>query len=128
MKDDFRLKPGQRRPHAEMGAGAERDVLVLRPAHVEAVGVGELRRIAVGGCQQQVDPLPPADLGAVHLQIDLGQARRQLNRAVVAQDLLDRRGHQRRIVPDPPHLVGVAQQGQQAVADQVRGRLVAGDE
>ena len=64
----------------------------------------------------------------VDLDVGGGDACRALHGAVVAQQLLDRGGDQRGIVPHARELVGVAQQRQGAVADQVDGRLVARDE
>ena len=53
-------------------------------------------------------------------------ASRELDRAVVAEELLDRVADQVGVVAQRGQLVGVAEQGQGAVADQVHGRLVAG--
>src|SRR4029450_13539360 len=43
----LQLDPPQRRPEAEVDAGAERQVRVRRPADVETVGIGEDLRVAV---------------------------------------------------------------------------------
>ena len=62
-----------------------------------------------------------ADLPATHRD-----ARRLHDRRLEAQDLLHGIGDQRRVVPQHPELLGMAQQEPDAVADQVGGRHVAG--
>src|SRR5882757_11053367 len=58
---DFGLEPGERRAQAEMNAMAERDVRVLRPADVEALGIVEGLGVAVGRVHEGEDPLALAD-------------------------------------------------------------------
>ena len=52
---------------------------------------------------------------------------RELHRRVVAQQLVDRVGVERRVVAPPFELRAVAEQRERAVADEVHGGLVAGD-
>jgi hypothetical protein len=53
---------------------------------------------------------------------------REVDRAVPAHALLDRPRDERRVVAQPGELAWVAQQGIGAVADQVEGGFMAGDE
>ena len=54
----LQLDPGQRRPDAEVHAGAEGDVRVVGAADVQGVRLGEHGRVAVGRAQQRGDLLP----------------------------------------------------------------------
>ena len=68
------------------------------------------------------------DEHVAHLRGLRGGAPGEVHRAVVAEDLFDRAGRQRRVLDEPVPLVALAQQGDGAVADQVGGGLVAGHE
>ena len=78
-----------------MNAPAERDVAVVSPADVEAVGVGELRRVPVGRADEGHHHLALADGLASDGDVLAGNARGALHRPVVAQQLLHR-------APDEP--------------------------
>ena len=72
--------------------------------------------------------VPARDRAAVDVDIDGGDAARELHRRVVAQQLVDRGGRDRRVVLPPFELRAVAEQRERAVADEVDGGLVTGDE
>ena len=75
-----------------MRAVAEREMVVVAAAEVEAIGIGEARRIAVGGAEQQGDHAALADrYGRRSRSRPLATRSVSLHRAVVAQELLDGR-------------------------------------
>ena len=102
-------------------------VRVVGRAEVEPVRVGEHRRVVVGRAEQQRRaPLPRGIADAADLDVLQHPALEHLQRGVVAHQLLDRGGQQRRVGAQPRQLVGVAEQRPPAVAGHVHGRLVAG--
>ena len=124
----LQLDPGQRRPDAEVHAGAEGDVRVVGAADVEGV---RRRRTPPGRgwrAQQRGDLLPRGDGDPADLDVLGGGALEQLQRGVEAHQLLDRRRQQGRVVAQPLQLVGVLEQREQPVAADVDRRLVAGVE
>ena len=68
------LEPGQRGAETEVGAEPERDVLVGLAGHVEALGIVEVRRVAVGRRVHQHDLLTLADGRAAELVVAVGDA------------------------------------------------------
>ena len=64
---------------------------------------------------------------AVDLELGERDAARHLHRAVVAEELVRHRRLDARVRAQQLELVAVAQERERAVADQVDGRLVAGD-
>ena len=68
---------------------------------------------------------PGAQTLAAHLQVVPDDPPVELDRAVVAQQLVDGRLEQFGLVAEAPQLIGMAEQRQKAVADQVARRLVA---
>ena len=74
-----------------MAAAPEREMLDVLPREVERVRVGKARRIAVGGAENHDHTFSFANRLAA--QLDVGSSppvQRPLDRAVVAQELLDR--------------------------------------
>ena len=71
-------------------------------------------------CRERVKAL------AAHLQVFWDDASIELDKAVVAQQLVDDWLKHAGFVPEAPELIGMAEQGQHAVADQGARRLVAG--
>ena len=111
-----------------MDAPAEGNVAVVGARDVEAVRVGKLSRIAVGGADERHHQLALADRVAAQLDVLARDARRALHRAVVAQQLFHGAGDEPGALAQPAELRGMAQERQGAVADQVDRGLVAGDE
>ncbi len=111
-----------------MDAAAERQVAARALAAEVEVGRGRapLALVAVRRAEQREDQLAGADLLAGDLDVGGGDAARHLHGAVVAQQLVHGVGVERRVGDEPLELVAVAQQGERAVADEVHGRLVAG--
>ena len=95
---------------------------------VLALGVRELLRIAVGAAYQGQERLPGAYLFAIEFQAFDGNPARCLDRSLVAEDLLDSAADQSGLAAQTVHLLGVAQQREQPVADQVACGFVAGHE
>ena len=71
--------------------------------------------------------LPASITSAVELEVPDRDAARELHRAVEAEQLVDRGVVEPGIGAQPLELVGMAEQRQCAVADQVHRGLVAGD-
>jgi len=109
-------------------AAAEGQLLVGRAAQVQAVGLGELVGIPVGGAQHGHQQLPFEDGPAAQFEVRCRDPGRPLHRRVPTQQLLDGGLDQLRLVAQPRHLVGVSQEREGAVADQVDRGLVAGDQ
>ena len=106
---------------------AERHVRVRVASHVEPVGVGEHRLVAVGRRVQQEDPVPRgsacrrarvAGRGAVHVP----------HRRHPPEHLLDRRRQERPVVAHQRQLIGVAQHRIEPAGHDVAGGLVPADE
>ena len=113
---------------AVVDAGGERQVAVgVRPVEAQGVRVVEHRRVVVGRAEDRHHGGAGRDLDVAVAHGLHRDADRLLHRTVVAQQLVDGRRVERRVVAPAGELVGVAQQGQHAVADQVDGGLVAGD-
>ena len=114
-------------PQAEVGAAAERHDLRLLACDVEAVRLREDGRIAVARAEQDDDLFALRDRRLGDLDVRRRGSRRQLDRRVVAQQLLDG-GLDGGAVLEQVQLVAVAQEREHAVADEVLRRLVSGDE
>ena len=106
----------------------ESHVAIVRARDVEPVGIGEMPGIAVGRPDGGNDQGPAGDLPALNLDISGGEPSRPLHRAVIAQELLDRGGDEAGIALELLELVGMTEQGEQPVADEVHRGLVPGDE
>ena len=79
------FEPGQRRAEAVVDAVAEGEVLDVGPADVDAIGVGEARRVAVGRREQGDDALARLDLDVADERGLRGDAAGEVDRAVVAE-------------------------------------------
>ena len=67
---------------------AERYVPIRIAGNVKLIGLVELRRIAIGGADHDVENLAFADSSPIHLEILACGADTALRRCVVAQELL----------------------------------------
>ena len=108
----------------QMNAASEQ-TRIGRPADVKRIGVAETLGIAIGGAQQQPDPLALPQRDALVFDVLQGVAGEQMKRRVEAQQFLDERGARRRRREPATGSAGL-QQGFHAVAERVNGRLVAG--
>ena len=124
----LRLQPGQRRADADVRPAAEGDVRAVLAGDVEAVRVLEHRRIAVGGAQPDGHRLAGFQRAACDLHVARGQPRGDVDRRLVAQDLLDQGAGQLRVGLEFRQLLRVQQQQPHAVADQVGGGQVAANQ
>ena len=109
-----------------MHARAEGDMAVGLAAGIEAVGLGELRGIAVGRTDADMDVGAGRQPLAADLEVGRQAAVAELVGALEAQPFLDAALQQPGVLAQPPQLVGKAQQRVDRVADQVGRRLVAG--
>lgn len=74
-----------------MRPGAEGQMPVLRAADIERFGIGELRRIAIGGADAEGDPRLRRQGHAADLHLPRGDAVAKLVGAFETQELLHRR-------------------------------------
>ena len=111
-----------------MDAVAEGQMRVGIAADVEALGVGEGLRIAVGRVHEGEDALAAPDQASAELDVVGGDARQGAGRPVVAQPFLDGARRERRVGPESLPLFAKAHGVEEAVADQVGRGLVAGEE
>ena len=81
------LQTGQRGAEAEVGAEAERDVMVRRAGEVEGLGVVEMGRIPIRGTVGQQHLLALADGAAVELDIFGGGTAEVVDRGDPADEL-----------------------------------------
>ena len=128
LERDAPFEARELRPEAVVDAAPEREVRTCVPGDIEAFGVVEGRGITVGGADENDDVVAPAQAESVHLAVLDHAPERRLRRRVVAQQLLDRRGDEPGLFAQPLELGAVAKQGEEAVADEVGGGLVAGDD
>ncbi len=125
---DLRLEAREGRADAVVMPVPERQVAVLAPRDVEPVGIVELFGIAVGGGEQDHRLLSLRDVDVTDRDVLQRHAARELHGRVIAQQLLDGAAGEERVGAQQLELLEVAQQGERAVADQVHGRFVPGDE
>jgi hypothetical protein len=122
------LDAGEGGAEAVVDAVAEGEVLVGGAADVEAVGVGDERGVAVGGGEVEEQALADLESLAAELEGLVDPPRNDLHGGVVAEHLLDGGGDEGGVVAQGGPLLGVAGEGPRAVADQVAGGLVAGEQ
>jgi hypothetical protein len=90
----IRFELRQRRPETEVRAEAERQVIVWRPPHVEAVGGGKNAFVAIPGDVPHHDLVAFADPLAAQLDVPFGGAPEVHHGRDPAQHLFDRRRQQ----------------------------------
>src|SRR6185312_2187911 len=125
---DLRFHAGERHAGASMDARGEGEMTVRLAPQVEPFRVDELRGIAVGGANADMDIGARGHVDAAERGVLGGTAVAELIRALHAQKLLDRRVDERGIVAQFVHRLRMPKQQVDAVADEVRRRLVAGVE
>src|SRR5437867_6003670 len=106
-----------------MDAVAKPEVVGRVSRDVEALGVGVVRGIAVRRGEQSDTDMPFLDRLATDLQSLLGHATREMHRTCVAKQFFHSGWKQRRVVSQALHLCWIAEEGQHAAADEVRGGL-----
>ena len=109
-----------------MDAGAEGKMPIRLTADVEPVGIGELRGIAIGGADADMDISAGFHCYPAENGIALGAAIAKLVRTLRAQELLDGRIDEFRVRAQIGERLGMADQEIDAVADEICCGLVAG--
>ena len=124
----FELDARERCPDADVDASAERDVLGgIRAGDVERLRRVEDTWITVRGAEQNGDLLATRDLDAADLDTVLEHpALEQLQRRVVAEELLDRLRRRDRPLHEAVPLAALVHERAHAVPERVDGRLVPG--
>ena len=125
---NFAFQAGQRRPEAVVDAAAKGEVAAVAATEIQLVGIREPRRVAVGRAKEEGNLLPTADRMSAIFKRFVGDAGRHLHWAVVTQQFLDGRLCRPWVRHQCLPLVWVPQQSQGAVADQVDGGFVSGDQ
>lgn len=114
-----------------MDAEAEGKMPVVAATDVETVGIGEDGRVAVRRRQYLEHPVAGFHHPAAEFVIRGDHPHLRQRRAVPAQHFLHRAGRQRLVAvgfAQALHLVGMPQQRQQPVAQQMRGGFMAGEQ
>ena len=124
---DIGFEPGQRGAEAVVGSVAEREVPAGATGDVEAIRVIDQRRVAVGGTEADEHLLAGGKGDAVELdRFGRDPEGGVGNGSGEPQHLLDSVGEQGGVVEQDSELVGVVEQGDDAVADEAAGGVVAG--
>ena len=110
-----------------MARPGEGNVPVILPADIEPVGIREALGVAVGRAHDGNDGLALTDQPITEHHILGGQSRGVLAGALVTQQFLDRRRYERGVGPQFLQLIGMAQQGEDTIADQVGRRFLSTD-
>ena len=98
---------------------------VILARDVETVGIRKAFRVAVGRAHDRNHRLALADLLSSQLHILWRQPRRVLAGALVAQQFFHGRRNQSKIGAQPLQFIGMAQQRQHPIANQVGGGFLA---
>jgi hypothetical protein len=101
----------------------------LRPSgDVEAIRIGKVGRVAIGGGQDQQNDLPLPNRLAPERDVFRGAPADELVRGHVARQLLDGAREQRWIGRELADLLGMLEERERPASDEARQVLVAGDE
>src|SRR6185437_10332503 len=125
---DLSLCFRERRAQTMVNAMSEGKMLVGRADDVEYIWVGEHLGIAIACAIGEQQCLPFFDLLTAELNVFAGNPAYELNWAVVAQALRNRCRQKFEIRNELFFLILVKQQRKGAVADQVSGSFVPGDQ
>ena len=87
---DLRFHAGQRHAGAGVNAGGESEMAIGLAADVEAIGIGKLRRIAVGGADADVHVGAGGQVDAAEPRVAVAAPIAELVRAFHPQEFLDR--------------------------------------
>ncbi len=123
LERDAPLEARQRGPQAEVDAVAERDVVVDAAVDVEAIGIGELALVAIGGAGEQQHLRAGGHDLAVQLDVAGRPSALHRRRRLEAQELLDRVRDQPAVGGELLALLGVLGQDDRREAEQPRDRL-----
>ena len=128
VEGDLRLEASQVGAEAKVHAVAERQMPIVATIDVEAQRIGEPQRIVVRGSEVQHDQLIGLDRDAGDLGGLTSDARREQDRRIATQHLLDRSRHASTIRTQCVDLDRVLEQSIEAVAEQVLRGLVASED
>ena len=100
---------------------------IVSPTKVEPIGIGKSFGIAIAGAHHRDHCLTLANQLAAEFRVLWTDARRVLARTFIAQQFFHRRGNQRKIVSQSLQLIGITNQAEHAVANQIRRGFLAAD-
>jgi hypothetical protein len=124
-EDHLELQARDVGTQADVLPDAEGEVAVGAAIDAEREGIVEDLLVAVRGREVERELLAGADLLAAQLVVLARDPGEVGDRRDPAQDLLDRRGKQIGVRPEPGPLAGMLAEGEQAPAEGVAGGLVA---
>ena len=122
---DLCLHSGERHAGACMDACTKGEMPVGLSANVETVGVRELRRIAVGGANADMDVGAFRHRDAAQHRVLRCPAVSELVRAFDTQEFFDRGFDELRILAQLRYRIGISDQKIEAVANEVGGGLMS---
>ena len=122
---DLGLHARERHARAGVDAGRKGEVAIGLAADIETIRVGELCGIAIGGADADVNIAPRRDRYPAQMDIPRRTPIAELVRAFHPQEFFDRGVDALRIAAQIAHRIGIADQKIDAVADEIRGGLVA---
>ncbi len=121
----LRLQSCQRCANAVVVPQAESEVPILSAPDIEAVGIGEPLRVAIGSRDKREDDRARPKLHSRELHRFYHSAVGELHGRLEAQALLHGAWEEREIVLEPFAFSGVLEQEEDGVPDEVRRRLVS---
>ena len=125
---DLRLQTRERGTETEMNALAEGQMLIGFSGDIETRGIVELGFVAIGRADPRHDPGPLRDRKSSKLHVISGHTEHRLHRRTVAKHFFDGASEQVRVGLKLLPFARMLQQRLDGIPDQVRGRLVAGDQ
>src|SRR5215469_13684265 len=116
---DCTLHSRQWRAETIVNPFAESEMLIRLSSYLERVRIGKLLRVAICRGHHDESYCICLELNTIDYDISFRITRSGLDRAIVAQHLLDRARHQLRLAYQLLHLFGITAQCEHSVADQV---------
>lgn len=92
--------PGERIPDAEMRPGAKGQMIVSQSPQIQAIGIFELSRIAIGRRQKKKNGFPSLNPDTGNFEFLLGNSGNELNRTFVPKQFLNSRANNFGILSD----------------------------
>ena len=111
-----------------MNSASEGYVAFLGSSEIEAIGVGKDFGVPVGRPQQGDHPVTGANLLAADVEVLAGNPAIELDRRVVPKQFADSSREHVGMLAQALKLIGMTQERQHPVSDQVARGLVPGDE
>src|SRR5205807_1403483 len=125
LESELPFDTRERRSETKMAGPAKRQMPVVHARKVEPIGIGKPFRVAIARGHHRDHSLAFADQFAADFCILMTNSRCVLTRTFMSQQLFDGRWNERKIVAQTLHLIRMAQQTQDSIADQICSCLLA---